>query len=196
MSPERNLDCIVGVGGSGKTSLSRAVAESTNAEYISASGILKKYYNVPRSVDLEKFSQEELNLKFIELLLDLVDENPDKRFLLDTHAIVFRDDGTTDETFPSELYPYMKAIIDVISDPQDISRRVTADNNNGVRERKLLSPEQLLQRINKSSQRAIEIGREGNFPYYWLENNRDLNLVLTALLEYYVNGSDRLLKRK
>lgn len=196
MIPERNLDCIVGINGGGKTSISRAFALASGVEYLSASGLLKKYYQVPTSADLERFSQNELNLKFAELVLDLVDANPDKRFILDTHAIVFREDGTKDETFPTELYPYIKAIVDIIADPEKIIERVVSDREKGVRNRSLNLPDLIKQRIEESSARAREVSADGGFPYFILENNQSIDVALGALLEYIGNDPDKLLVRK
>lgn len=196
MSPERNIDCIVGINGSGKSAISRRVSDSADIEYVSASGILKKHYRVLKSSDLEQFSQAELNNKFIELLQHLVTENPNIRFILDTHSVIYREDGTEDVTFPVELYPYIKEIVDVVADPETIIKRIISDSVSGIRERKLITPETVISRINKSSQRAQLIAQEGGFPYYVLENNGDLNRAVEALCQYLVNNTDKFLIRK
>lgn len=170
----KELYFVVGINGVGKSDMSKEVSNQLDWLYVSSSDLLKVAAGVKSSRELEKFDQTELNEMFVKALLAIL-ESSKNPIILDTHSVIFLEDGTQDLTENPELYLYAQAILDVQADPQIISERIYTDNQTGKRIRLLSTdPIEIQRRQSISSQAASGMARNGNFQHIIIDNNGSL----------------------
>lgn len=170
----KELYFVVGINGVGKSEVSREVSSQLDWLYVSSSDLLRVAAGVKSSRELEKFDQTELNDIFVKALLAIL-ESSKNPIILDTHSVIFLEDGTQDFTENPELYQYARAILDIHAEPQIISERIYADNQTGKRIRILsVDPTEVEQRQIISSQAASAMARNGNFQHVVIDNNGSL----------------------
>lgn len=168
---------VVGVNGSGKTSVLRAIHERTNIAIIQGTHALMKRLGIAGDyAALRALDQTEVLHEWAKTAEELVHEYSRAPFLLDTHILnltngkVIRRDGPWIATYD--------AIILVKADPGIILTRITAD----PKERALFSPrisdEQKLAIItdyqNQTEHLFNELAKRFNLPSCVLDNNGDI----------------------
>lgn len=177
----RNLFCIVGINGVGKTAVSIKAAAELRCEYVSSSGVLKNATNVSSSSDLEQFDQSELNKTYILAMLGIA-KRATGPVILDSHSVVFMEDGAEDVTQNPELYPYFVTIINIVANPTLIKARIESDNQSGEKVRKFsLNKHDIIYRQNRSSQEAMRMAEVAGIPYIELKNNGLFKLAVKEL---------------
>lgn len=177
----RNLFCVVGINGVGKTAVSAEAASELRCEYVSSSGVLKKAMNVSSSLDLEQFDQDELNRTYISAMLDIAKRSTGP-VVLDSHSVVFTADGAEDVTQNPELYPYFATIMNIVANPTLIKARIELDNQSGKKVRIFsLDEHDITYRQNRSSQEAMRMAKVAGIPYIELKNNGLFKLAVKEL---------------
>ncbi|KKT48980.1 MAG: hypothetical protein UW41_C0014G0024 [Candidatus Collierbacteria bacterium GW2011_GWC2_44_18] len=170
----KELYFVVGINGVGKSEISKEVSSKLDWLYISSSDLLKAAAGVKSSRELENFDQNQLNQIFVCALLVTLEESKNP-IILDTHSVIFLEDGSQDFTENPELYQYARAILDIQADPQIISERIYTDNETGKRIRLLsVDPIDIKERQSTSSWAASNMAQHGNFKHVIIENNKSL----------------------
>lgn len=169
---------VVGVNGSGKTALLKAIAEQTGIPAIHGTTELMHYLGIPGDYNaLRAMNQDEVLEKWAETARHLVAQYGDKPFLLDTHILnlthgnIIRRDG--------DWIAEYDALVLVKADPAIILSRILKDTD---KDRALFptgtNTDQKLATLNSYQQQTEELfqelSRRYNLPSLVIENNSDL----------------------
>ena len=161
---------ITGINGVGKTSLAERAAKLGGWQYVSASGLLRHAYSKANSSELEKCSQKDLDASFTAAFLGIL-ANSDKKVLLDTHAVVFLDDGTEIPDDLTNLFPFALGIIHINATPSTILDRCRNDNGDGKKIRNQVCIDVIKHRSEVSLQHANRMSQAGGFSCIEFQND-------------------------
>ncbi len=170
---------VVGVNGSGKTSLLKAISVHTGIEVVHGTAELMKYLSIPGDyAALRAMNQDEVLMKWGETAQHLLKEYDSKPFLLDTHILnltngtIIRRDG--------EWIQNYDALVLIKAEPKTILARISQDI---AKDRALfpsgLSHEQKLNMLDKYQDETEKLFYElcelYRLPHFIIQNDSTLD---------------------
>jgi len=171
---------IGGITGSGKTSVSREVAQNTpETVVVYGSKLLMEHFGCRSYDELNSVSDYKQKKGRIEIFSNLVGTEA-KNVLVDGHYVIFIRDGKPARTVDEEWIVNFQALIHLITDPNIILERLLKDVQDFSRRIKNLieSDETVLDRIKRSQENSMDqaqnLANHISIPLRIVDNSSDL----------------------